>query len=169
MQVSKTTYQATSAVFTPVAVGFIQESITIMIPWLMVMIAIVITDLIAGVRKSLKLGIHVSISTAIRETMGKLVVYFAFVTMVAMIDVATDRGMNIATWACLLVCFIESISIFGNILKPYGYDLNLKNILKVGMEKKFDLDDEQAGSIISDGKHKEIKEREEAKWNRRVK
>ena len=34
------------------------------------MFCVIITDLVAGVRKSLKLGVHVSWSTAIRETLG---------------------------------------------------------------------------------------------------
>ena len=55
--------------------AFLGDGINIMAPWLVALTLVVLTDLVAGCRKSLKLGIHVSVSTAARETMGKLVVY----------------------------------------------------------------------------------------------
>ena len=50
---------------------YIGDGINTMLPWLVALTAVVLADLAAGCRKSLKLGVHVSISTAARETMGE--------------------------------------------------------------------------------------------------
>ena len=68
MKIDNTITQTTSGLFTPVAIGFIQNSIQMMIPWLIVMFVVIITDLISGIRKSIKLGVEISPSTAFRET-----------------------------------------------------------------------------------------------------
>lgn len=101
------------------AVTFYKDTVTTMLPWITVMFAVVVCDLIAGLRKSLKLGVHISWSMAFRETMGKLVVYFSFVMMVAMIDAASEHTFKIALWGCLFICAIEFGSVISNILKPY--------------------------------------------------
>ena len=77
---------------------FWQQSVSIMLPWLITTFAVVIADLAAGIRKSHLLRVHVSPTTAIRETMGKAVVYFGFVMSAAMIDVAANGNMKIAKW-----------------------------------------------------------------------
>lgn len=111
--------------FAGIASAFIGQTLSHMIPWLMVTAAVILCDLAFGVRKSLIMGEEVRFSRAVRNTMGKMVTYFAFVCMVCMICVASGEQYGIDKWSCLLVCFIEGCSIIGNILKPKGIDFNL--------------------------------------------
>ena len=111
--------------FAGIASAFIGQTLSHMIPWLMVTAAVILCDLAFGVRKSLIMGDEVRFSRAVRNTMGKMVTYFAFVCMVCMICVASGEQYGIDKWSCLLVCFIEGCSIVGNILKPKGIDFNL--------------------------------------------
>ena len=129
--------------FAGIASAFITQTLEHMIPWLMVSAAVILCDLAFGVRKSLIMGEEVRFSRAVRNTMGKMVTYFAFVCMVCMICVASGQKYQIDVWACLLVCFIEGCSIIGNILKPKGINFNLLGALnevgkatfkRVGME-----------------------------------
>ena len=116
--------------FAGIASAFITQTLSHMIPWLMVTAAVILCDLAFGVRKSLLMGEVVRFSRAVRNTMGKMVTYFAFVCMVCMICVASGEQYGIDKWACLLVCFIEGCSIIGNILKPKGIDFNLLNAFR---------------------------------------
>ena len=129
--------------FAGIASAFITQTLEHMIPWLMASAAVIMCDLAFGVRKSLIMGEEVRFSRAVRNTMGKMVTYFAFVCMVCMICVASGQKYQIDVWACLLICFIEGCSIIGNILKPKGINFNLLGALneigratfkKVGME-----------------------------------
>lgn len=162
MKISNTIVLGTSSVFTPVAIAFIQDSIIIMLPWLIAMFMVILTDLATGVMKSHKLKIHVSWTTAARETFGKCVVYFSFVMMVAMIDVAASGGAAISKWGCLIVCALEGGSIIGNLFKPYGITLSPKGILKALLKRSpLAIGDEEADEIVK------VKEREDRKWNHR--
>ena len=129
--------------------AFLQESVGHMIPWLVVAAAVIVCDLVVGIRKSWMMGEEVRFSTACRRTMGKTVSYFMFVIMVAAIDVAAHGGGTIDKWACLAVCLIEFSSIMSNILKPKGYDLNLVKLLSVVFGKKFDVKKEDIEEIIT--------------------
>ena len=146
---------------------YIGDGINTMLPWLVALTAVVLADLAAGCRKSIKLGGHVSISTAARETMGKLVVYWSFVLMVASIEVATGHKYNIAMWGCLLICAFEGLSVVGNILKPFGIDLSLANIIDVALQRGLGLSKQQADDVAKGETIDKIKEREEKKWNQR--
>ena len=115
--------------FAGIASAFITQTLSHMIPWLMVSAAVILCDLAFGVRKSLIMGEEVRFSRAVRNTMGKMVTYFAFVCMVCMMCVASGEQYGIDKWACLLVCFIEGCSIIGNILKPKGINFNLLGAL----------------------------------------
>lgn len=116
--------------FAGIASAFITQTLEHMIPWLMVSAAVIMCDLAFGVRKSLLMGEEVRFSRAVRNTMGKMVTYFAFVCMVCMICVASGQKYGIDVWSCLLVCFIEGCSIISNFLKPKGIDFNLLGALK---------------------------------------
>jgi hypothetical protein len=160
-------------VIIPAAMSFFQSTIVSMIPWLITMFIVIIADLIAGLRKALKLGIHVSISLAFRETMGKMVTYFAFVAMVCMIQIASDTDFQIAKYGCWFICVIEGTSIVGNILKPCGLDISLKTVFKV-LAKKFSLTDDEADELITDDQKTEstldtIVNREKDRWEKRKK
>ena len=118
--------QGVSSGFAAVATTFIQESLSHMVPWLIVSCAVVLCDLAFGLRKSMLMKEGIRISRAFRCTMGKMVTYFSFVCMVCMINVAAGNDYAIDKWTCLLVCGIEFLSIIRNILKPKGYSLNVK-------------------------------------------
>ena len=166
MKLDNTITQTTSGLFTPVAVGFIQNSIQMMIPWLIVMFVVILTDLISGIRKSLKLGVEVSPSTAFRETMGKMVTYFSWVIMVCLVDVAMGGNATAAKWGCLIVIGIEGGSIVGNILKPYGIEISLKSILRViFMRSPLNASQKEANQVIRDKKIEQIRKKEHEKWN----
>lgn len=127
---------------------FLQESIGHMIPWLVVSFFVIICDLVVGIRKSLLMGEEVRFSSACRRTMGKMLSYFMFVIMVAVIDVAANGGGVIDKWACLAVCLIEFSSIMSNIMRPKGYDVNLVKMIAVVFSKKFDVDKKDIEEII---------------------
>ena len=120
-----------------------------MIPWLVVSAAVILCDLVVGIRKSWMMKEEVRFSSACRRTMGKMVSYFMFVIMVAAIDVAAGGGGYIDKWACLAVCLIEFSSIMSNILRPKGYDFNMVKLLSVVFGKKFDVDKKDIESIIT--------------------
>lgn len=121
--------QGVSSGFAALATAFIQESLSHMVPWLIVSCAVIVCDLCFGVRKSMLMKEEVRVSRAVRRTMGKMVTYFSFVCMVCMINVAAGNDYAIDRWACLLVCGIEFLSIISNILKPKGYNLNVKALV----------------------------------------
>ena len=127
---------------------FLQESIGHMIPWLVVSFFVIICDLVVGIRKCLLMGEEVRFSSACRRTMGKMLSYFMFVIMVAVIDVAANGGGVIDKWACLAVCLIEFSSIMSNIMRPKGYDVNLVKMIAVVFSKKFDVDKKDIEEII---------------------
>ena len=91
---------------------------------------------------------EVRFSSACRRTLGKMVSYFTFVIMVAVIDVAAHGGGVIDKWACLLVCFIEGCSIINNILKPKGISLNIGSLFGIIVGKKFGIDESLAEKVI---------------------
>lgn len=155
-----------SSLFTPVAMMFLQDTVKTMMPWIIVMLSVVTCDLIAGIRKSLKLGVHVSWSMAFRETMGKMVVYVAFVMMVAFIDAATEHEFAIAKWGSLFICAIEGGSIISNLLKPYGVELSVRGIVSVFARRTFGEGAEEA--VDGDGLDV-ITERERKRWEEREK
>lgn len=170
MKIDNQITQTTSGVFTPIAVAFIQDSIKIMIPWLIVMFFAIITDLISGIRKSIKLGVDVSPSTAFRETMGKMVTYFAWVIMVCLFDVATGGNASVAKWGCILVIALEGGSAFSNFMKPYGIEISLKGILKfLFMRSPLHASEEEADQVIRDDRVEKIRKQENEKWNRKGK
>lgn len=161
---------STSAIFTPLFTAFALDTVRIMIPWIIAMVCVILTDLAAGVRKSRKLGVHISWSTAIRETLGKIVVYFAWVVTAAVIDVAANGGAVIAKWCCLLVIIIEGGSILSNILKPHGIELSVKGVLKFFMMRSpLAADPMAADEILDEKKLEEMRKREEEKWNHKGK
>ena len=141
---------------------FFQQSVEVMLPWLITTLAVIIADLAAGIRKAHLLHVHVSPSTAIRETMGKAVVYFGFVMTAAMVDVAAQGNMKIAKWCCLFIMIVEGGSVASNILIPYGIRLSLKAILKFFVKKSpLGVSDEDAEDFF-----KQVR-KENDKWNKR--
>ena len=138
----------TEGSYSAIFATFLQESIGHMIPWLVAAFFVILCDLVVGIRKSLLMGEEVRFSSACRRTMGKMLSYFMFVIMVAVVDVAAHGGGVIDKWACLAVCFVEFSSICSNILKPKGYDINLVKLIAVIFGKKFDIAKESIEEVI---------------------
>lgn len=130
---------ATEGSYSILFATFLQESIGHIIPWMIVAFCVIVCDLVVGIRKSLLMNEEVRFSSACRRTLGKMVSYFMFVIMVAVIDVAAHGGELIDKWACLLVCFIEGCSIINNILKPKGLSLDIKKLIEILIGKKLNV------------------------------
>lgn len=141
-------FNGVSGGFSAVASAFIQESLSHMIPWLIVSCAVIVCDLAFGIRKSMLMHESIRFSSAARRTMGKMVTYFSFVCMVCMINVAAGNDYGIDKWSCLLVCFIEFCSIVSNILKPKGYTLNFKALASSVIGKLSKIDKKEIEEII---------------------
>lgn len=167
MKIPQAATNTASGLFVPMAAVFLQDTFRTMLPWIMVMLSVVLCDLIAGIRKSLKLGIHVSWSMAFRETMGKMVTYVAFVMMVAMIDAASGHSYNVALWGCLFICALEGGSILSNILKPYGIDITPKGIVLFFSCRLLHTSDAESSMLVDDAGLDHIRERERGRWEKR--
>lgn len=145
-----------------VASLFFEQAIVVMLPWLITTFCVILADLASGVRKSHLIGVHVSPSTAVRETMGKIVVYFSFVAAAAMISISARGDEKIAKWCCLFIMVVEGGSVISNILVPHGIRLSLKAILKWFLKKSpLGVSDEDAEDFF-----KQVR-KENAKWNYR--
>lgn len=161
MKIPQPVILATSSGITSLISVFWQQSVEVMLPWLMVIISAVIADLASGHYKAGRLGIHFAWSTAFRESFGKIVVYVAFVMTAAMFDVAIKGNALIAKWLCIFVSAVEIGSVLSNILICHGVKLSLKAILKFILKKSpFGIDDETADEIIK------VARREDKKWNK---
>lgn len=122
--------QIASGILIPILMAFLEESIVTMVPWLITMFSVVIADLAAGLWKSYKLRIPIRTSRAFRETMGKSVVYFAFVLMACFINSAANSDFNWAKWLTLFIILLEIGSMISNFLKPQGINLSMNAFIK---------------------------------------
>lgn len=138
--------------------AFIRDTLSHMVPWLVVTFAVILCDLAFGIRRSMTMGEPVRFSRAIRRTMGKTVTYFAFVCTVCAVEVAAGGSYGIDKWSCLFVCFVEFSSIISNILKPKGYSLNLKELISVVVGRVAKVDREEIEEIIEKDEKKDVKE-----------
>lgn len=168
MKIPQTISNTACGTTASLAAAFLSDVLSSMIPWLLVMGVVILCDLAFGIRKSLKLGVHVSWSMAFRETMSKMVTYYAFVLMVCTIEAASGHSYAIAKWSCLFVCGIEGVSIIGNMLKPYGITLSLKDVLTLGLSR---LARGASGSaeIINAEDVDKIRRAEQERWEKRTK
>ena len=137
-----------------------------MIPWFIVMLSVVFTDLVSGIWKAYKLQIPIRVSRGFRDTMGKLIVYFAFVVMICCWNVAAGSEYNYSKWAALLIIVIEGGSIIGNILKPHGIDISMNAIIKAFLNHSIGpLTCPEVDEIIEKKPIEEIREEELEKLN----
>ena len=145
--------------------SFFNDTLQLTFPWFFAMAAIIILDLIFGVKKALYVGDDVRISNAFRRTMSKTLSYFWFVITVGVIDAATTLDFKITTWACLIVCVIELSSVISNFLKIKGYKFNKEKgfdfIVRKTM-KRLGVDSLEKGEITDlIEKDEEVKKTEE--------
>ena len=110
---------------------------------------------------------HISISKAARETMGKIVVYTSFVISSAMVEVATGHSIRLAMWLCLVVAAFEFGSIIANIAAPMGYDISVTGLLRMLGKRSLGFNDNEAKEIIKDNTRSELRDRAEKKFNKK--
>lgn len=127
---------------------FLNESLSEISIWLFVMTCVIVTDLFAKWFKILKLRDEpFRISKGTRDTLAKIVVYFAAVVTSVFVQHAMGAE-SLAKWTCGMVIGVEGISIAGNLLRANGYTLNTNILLtfltgKVGMpENVIEKEDE---------------------------
>lgn len=65
---------------------------------------------------------------------------------------ASGLNWQIDVYSCLLVCFIEVCSIFGNILKPKGIRIDLLGAARVFAKKAANVDSEDVKCILREDK-----------------
>ena len=160
--ISKVILMSSSLLVGSTALALLGDSVEVMVPWMMVMTAVILADLAAGVRKSLKLGVRVSPSTAFRETVGKWIVYMAYVLAVSMIDVEAGWNMYFAKWACLAAIAFEGGSIMSNLLRPYGIIVTPMSVIKWLLRKTPIGDTDE---VLKEENIIEAREFEDKKWN----
>ena len=155
----------TSGAVTPILVEFLGAAIEQMIPWLFAMFSVVMADLVSGLWKSLKLDIKIRFSRACRETMGKIIVYFAFVMMAACINVAEKGEFDWCRWVALFVIVIEFGSMASNILKPHGVNISLAAIIRAFLKHSLsELSCPEIEDIVQKEDVKDIREEELEKY-----
>ena len=141
--------------FLTLAGGLVVDSLADMMIWLVVVLSIILCDFIAGSCKAVRLRENYSISTAIRRTLGKMVMYLAIIVAGVLINKATNCEYNIDKWAVFFIASIEGLSIVGNVLKFNGYNIDWVKFLKVAGKKKYGIEGEDLEGIITKRKDKE--------------
>lgn len=156
--------QLTGGAIIPVLMTFLGEALEQMIPWFIAMTSVILADLVSGIWKSVKLNITVRFSKACRETMGKFIVYFAFVMMAACINVAEKGEFDWCRWVALFVIVIEFGSMASNLLKPHGINISLSAIIKAFLKHSFsELTCPELDEIVEKEPIESIREEELAK------
>lgn len=92
---------------------FFRQSFERMLPYLCIAAAVIIIDLVFGIRAAKKKGDRIRISRAIRRTIGKAVEYFCWAVLASSLAVATGYTV-IETALMLTVIGVELISIVQN-------------------------------------------------------
>lgn len=158
--------QLTSGALIPVLMKFLGEALEQMIPWFIAMTSVVMADLISGLWKCMRLDVPIRFSKACRETMGKMIVYFAFVCMAACINVAEKGEFDWSRWVAVFVVVIEIGSMAGNILKPHGINISLSAIIKAFIHHSWkELSCPEVDEIVEKVPLEELKQQELDKYN----
>ena len=116
---------------------FLADSIEKMLPWLVVMTALIMCDLIAGVCKAWKLGERVTINRAIRDTTAKACTYYSGVVFACFFQVATSDDTEWCEIAAKIFSAVEGVSILRNIFQWHGYNLDGKGLLALVLHRIF--------------------------------
>lgn len=118
------------AVAGSVCVAYLQNAAVDSLLWFIPCLFATIADLSTGIRAARYRKERVSMSTALRRTGNKIVVYSSWVMF------AVTCGMQFKTDWCTpmmmgVVLFIEMISIISNLLEPHGLTISWKGVLSV--------------------------------------
>lgn len=122
------------------AVAFLHDTITLMVPFICIAIILIIVDLIFGIAASQRRGESVRVSRAIRRTVNKIVEYACWVILAASLAVAFNfKSLN---WIILsIVIGNEMISIFSNWMFVHGKKVSgLQDFFLKLLGKKLDTD-----------------------------
>ena len=129
---------------------FIADSIEKMLPWLVVMTALIMCDLIAGVCKAWKLGERVTINRAIRDTTAKACTYYSGVVFACFFQVATSDDTEWCEIAAKIFSAVEGVSILRNIFQWHGYNLDGKALLSMILHRIFGGNREDFNGVVKD-------------------
>lgn len=127
---------------------FLAGSIEKMLPWLVVMTALIMCDLIAGVCKAWKLGERVTINRAIRDTTAKACTYYSGVVFACFFQVATSDDTEWCEIAAKIFSAVEGVSILRNIFQWHGYNLDGKGLLALVLHRIFGGEKNDFSKII---------------------
>lgn len=170
MRVKYIIVQLTSGALIPILMECLGEALEQMIPWFIAMTSIVLADLISGLWKSAKLDIPIRFSKACRETMGKMIVYFAFVCMACCVNVAERGEFDWSRWVALFVIVIEFGSMASNILKPHGINISMSAIIKAILSHSLkELSCPEIDEIVEKVPVEQLKQEELDKYNEEIK
>lgn len=92
---------------------FFEQSLSRMLPYLVIAAAVILVDLVFGIRASRRRGERIRVSRAVRRTVGKAVEYFCWTVLASSLAVATGYTA-IETGLMLLVIGVELVSIVQN-------------------------------------------------------
>lgn len=135
---------------------FLADSIEKMLPWLVVMTALIMCDLIAGVCKAWKLGERVTINRAIRDTTAKACTYYSGVVFACFFQAATSDDTEWCEIAAKIFSAVEGVSILRNIFQWHGYNLDGKMLLSLTLHRIFGGNREDYNGVVKD---KEIEDK----------
>lgn len=144
---------------------FFEQSLERMMPYICVAAAVILVDLVFGVRAARKRGDRIRISRAVRRTLGKSVEYFCWAVLASSLAVATGCTA-IETVLMLLVIGVELVSIvqnwwwvkFGK--RPPHVTVDAGKVIEAVVEAKTGV---SIGGAVTVGDGKEENKKEEAK------
>lgn len=136
-----------------VCVMYLNIAVVDSIKWFIPCFFATIADLATGVRAARFRKERVSVSTALRRTGNKMIVYASWVVF------AVTCGIQFPVNWCTpimmgIVLFIESVSIISNILEPHGLVISWKGVLAT-IGKKHNLENLEDVIENTDGKSRD--------------
>lgn len=139
---------AASSGFGAIASSFVTESLASIVVWIIAMGAVIFCDLITGLAKSYKERVKIRFSSACRNTISKLCVYYSLVVCASLTQAAIGNEIEINKWSCLFVILIEFSSICNNILGWHGFALDFNKIVTLILKKKLDAETDDVKDIV---------------------
>lgn len=153
---SETTQVVAEGGAATVAIAFLQQSATRMIPYALPAIALIILDLVYGVKAARARGERVRFSTGLKKTVTKTFSYICWIILASTMALSFEHQW--LEWAVLGLVFVnEMASIVGNYLETKGVKLSLvafyRWIFKTGAGKVgVEVTDEEAKDILKQKK-----------------
>lgn len=135
---------------TGMMVVFLKDTVYTLIPYFFIIIAIVILDLVQGVRAAKKRKEEIRVSRAIRRTVSKLFEYVCWIIFAGSLLTATSSQWLF--YVILVIPFVtEFYSIITNYLFASGKKITGLNLWKIfGNKIGIDLDDVKIEDIEED-------------------